>query len=186
MLKGNKVLLRPVMREDIKYFLKWYNDPEVTRYLTMYLPMTEMAEEKWIERLATERLGKDVIFVIEILPYKQRSGKPIGSCGLHDIDHRNQVATAGLALGEKDEWEHGYGTEALKLLIKYGFEELNLHRISSAAFAPNIGSIKMQKKVGFHQEGRVRDRFFTEGEFCDEILFGMLKREYIKLYKKSA
>ena len=53
MLKGEKVLLRPVKRSDISHFLKWFNDPEVIQYLSMYLPMTEMAEEKWIEDLAT-------------------------------------------------------------------------------------------------------------------------------------
>ncbi len=49
MLKGQKVVLRPVKRSDIPNFLKWFNDPEVIQYLTMYLPMTEMAEEKWID-----------------------------------------------------------------------------------------------------------------------------------------
>jgi RimJ/RimL family protein N-acetyltransferase len=120
------------------------------------------------------------------LLYKQLPGKPIGSCGLHNIDHRNQVATAGLAIGEKDYWKRGYGAEACLLLIKYGFEELNLNRISSAAYAENIGSIRMQKKVGFRQEGRGRELRFSEGKFHDEIFFGMLRREYIKLYKKSA
>ena len=83
MLKGKLVQLRPVQRADISYFLQWFNDPEVIQYLGLYLPMTEMAEQKYIEDLGTTRSTTDARFVIESI--NGEKGKPIGSIGLHSV-----------------------------------------------------------------------------------------------------
>jgi RimJ/RimL family protein N-acetyltransferase len=67
MLKGKRVLLRPFRRSDISYFLKWFNDPEVVQYLDMYLPMTEMSEERFIEEVGTTKAMSEVLFVFEAI-----------------------------------------------------------------------------------------------------------------------
>ncbi len=133
MLKGEKVILRPVRRADIEYFLKWFNDPEVIQYLSMYVPMTEMAEEKYIEDLGTTRARTDTPLIIEVI--EGDSTKPVGTIGLHGINNKDHTAMFGIAIGEKDYWNRGYGTEAAHLIIKYGFQQLNLHRISSYAYS---------------------------------------------------
>jgi RimJ/RimL family protein N-acetyltransferase len=175
MLKGKSVLLRPVKRLDISYFLKWFNDPEVLQYLELYLPMTEMSEEKFIEELGTTRAKSDVLFVIEAI--KGVSTKPIGNCSLHEVDSKDHKAIFGMVIGEKDYWSKGYGTEAARLLIDYGFQQLNLHRISSGAIAFNERSIKLHKKVGFREEGRLREAYFKNGRYHDLVLFGILREE---------
>ncbi|HUW45894.1 MAG TPA: GNAT family protein [Dehalococcoidia bacterium] len=176
MLKGKSVLLRPVKKSDISYFLKWFNDPEVIQYLCLYLPMTEMSEEKYIEELGTTRAKSDAPFVIEVI--EGASTKPIGNCGLHKINSKDHNATLGIVIGEKDYWSKGYGTEATRLLINYGFQQLNLHRISSAAFAFNERSIKLHKKVGFREEGRLRQAMFKNGQYHDHVEFGILREEW--------
>ena len=176
MLKGKSVLLRPVKKSDISYFLKWFNDPEVIQYLGMYLPMTEMAEEKYIEELGTIRARSDAAFVIEVI--EGASTKPIGNCGLHRINAKDHNAIFGIAIGEKDYWSKGYGTEAAQLLINYGFQQLNLHRISSSAWAFNERSIKLHKKVGFREEGRLRQAVFKNGQYHDQVEFGILREEW--------
>lgn len=176
MLRGKDVLLRPVRRSDISYFLKWFNDPEVIQYLTMYLPMTEMAEEKYIEELGTTRARTDAPFVIEII--EGDSTKPIGTIGLHGINNKDHNASFGIAIGEKDYWNKGYGTEATRLLIDYGFEQLNLHRISSSALAFNERSIRLHKRIGFREEGRQREYVFKNGKFHDHVVFGILREEW--------
>ena len=176
MLKGKSVLLRPVKRSDISYFLKWFNDPEVIQYLGMYLPMTEMAEEKFIEELGTTRAKSDALFVIEVI--EGASTKPIGNCGLHGINSKDNHATFGIVIGEKDYWSKSYGTEAARLLINYGFQQLNLHRISSTAVAFNERSIRFHKKVGFREEGRVRETIFKNGQYHDLVQFGILREEW--------
>jgi RimJ/RimL family protein N-acetyltransferase len=175
MLKGKNVLLRPVRRTDISYFLKWFNDPEVIQYLTMYLPMTEMGEEKWIEELAN-RAGSTVNFAIEAIG--ESANQPIGSIGLHNINPKDQAAHFGIVIGEKDYWSKGHGSEATRLLIEYGFKQLNLHRISSSVFAFNERSIRMHKKVGFKEEGRLRQADFKNGHFHDRVMFGLLRDEW--------
>ena len=176
MLKGNRVLLRPVRRSDITYFLRWFNDPEVTQYLAMYLPMTEMAEEKWMENLANETIGTGVHFVIEATG--NESNKAIGSMGLNGISPKDHNATFGIAIGEKDYWSKGYGTEAAQLIIRYGFEQLNLHRISSSAFSFNERSLRLHRKVGFQEKGRQREAVFKKGQYHDLVVFGLLREEW--------
>ena len=176
MLRGKSVLLRPVKRSDISYFLKWFNDPEVIQYLELYLPMTEMSEEKFIEELGTTRAKSDVILVIEAVG--ANSTRPIGNCGLHDINSKDHKAIFGIVIGEKDHWNKTYGTEAAQLLINYGFQQLNLHRISSSAFSFNERSIKLHKKLGFHEEGRLRQAMFKNGQYHDLVLFGILREEW--------
>jgi len=176
MLKSKNVILRPVKRSDISYFLKWFNDPEVVQYLGLYLPMTEMGEEKFIEELGTTRARSDVILVIEAI--EGDSAKPIGNCGLHGINAKDHNALFGITIGEKEYWSKGYGTEAARLIINYGFQQLNLHRISSYAFAFNERSIKLHKKVGFREEGRLRQAMFKNGQYHDEVQFGILREEW--------
>jgi RimJ/RimL family protein N-acetyltransferase len=176
MLKGKNVLLRPIKRSDISYFLKWFNDPEVVQYLEMYLPMTEMSEEKFIEELSTTRTRSDVILVIEVI--EGDSAKPIGNCGLHQINSKNRNAIFGIVIGEKDYWSRSYGTEAARLLINYGFQQLNLHRISSYAFAFNERSIRLHRKIGFREEGRLRQATFKDGQYHDHVQFGILREEW--------
>ena len=176
MLKGKNVILRPVKRSDISYFLEWFNDPEVIQYLGMYLPMTEMSEEKFIEELGTTRARSDALFVIEVI--EGNSTKPIGNCGLHGINSKDNHATFGIVIGEKDYWSKSYGTEAARLLVNYGFQQLNLHRISSSAIAYNERSIKLHMKVGFREEGRVRQRMFKNGQYHDLVQFGILREEW--------
>ncbi|MFH1575749.1 MAG: GNAT family protein [Candidatus Nealsonbacteria bacterium] len=178
MLKGKKVLLRPVRKSDVSLFLKWFNDQEVTQYLLMYLPITEIDEEKWIEKLSTERAGADVIFVIEAITGADKETVPIGTCGLQNIRPKDRDADLGIAIGEKDYWEKGYGTETMALLIKYGFEQLNLHRISSRAIEFNERSRNLHKKLGFRQEGRFRKAMFRNNRYWDHILFGLLRKEW--------
>lgn len=177
MLKGKKVLLRPIKRSDISFFLKWFNDPEIIQYLTRYLPMTEMAEEKWIEELATKPQS-EVVFIIEVI--EDGSNKPIGNCGLHRIHPKDHTAEIGIVIGEKDYWGKGYGTEATQLLIEYGFKQLNLHRVSSWVIEFNKRSIKLCEKLGFQKEGVLRKAIFKNGQFWDKILFGLLKEEWQK------
>ena len=176
MLKGKLVVLRPVQRSDITYFLLWFNDPEVTQYLGMYLPMTEMAEQKFIEDLGTSRALTDAIFVIEAIDGEK--SKPIGSLGINGINSKDHNATFGIALGDKQYWSKGYGTEAAGLIIRYGFEQLNLHRISSSAWSFNERSIKMHRKAGFKEEGRRREAVYKNGVYHDEVLFGLLRQEW--------
>ncbi len=183
MLKGDKVIIRPVKRSDIEYFLKWFNDPEVIQYLGLYVPMTEMAEEKFIEDLGSAAAGTRVMFVIETVV--DTDNKPIGSIGLSNIHPKDYHAVFGIAIGEKDYWSRGYGTEATRLIIHYGFEQLNLHRITSSAISFNERSLRLHLRVGFKEEGRQREANFKNGEYHDLVMFGLLRKEWQEMKNTS-
>jgi len=178
MIKGKLVQLRPVQRSDISYFLQWFNDPDVTQYLLIYLPMTEMAEQKFIEEIGTTRAATSSFFVIEVEDAEKT--KAIGTISLNGINAKDHNATFGIAIGDKKYWSKGYGTEAAGLIIKYGFEQLNLHRINSGALSFNDRSIRMHLKLGFREEGRRREIIFRNGAYCDEVMFGLLREEWKK------
>lgn len=177
LLKSEKVFLRTVEKDDLSLVLRWFNDAEVIQYLQMYLPMTRVAEEKWLERVGLSETN--IVFVIEV---KTEEGglKPIGTCGLHDIKWKDRQATIGIAIGEKDFWDGGFGTEAVKLLVEYAFFQLNLNRINSSVYDFNKRSLAMQKKVGFSIEGRRRQAIFKNGAYDDEIVLGLLRTEFKK------
>lgn len=175
MLRGKKIDLRPVARADIKYFLKWYNDPELIRYLSMYLPMNEICEEKWIEAIANSK--NSVFFVIEAVD-NRRQKKPIGSCSITNIDWKDRCGEFGIAIGETNYWNDGYGTEAGRLLRDYGFLQLNLHCISSAVYEFNGRSRAMHEKLGFREEGCRLKIIYKDGQYWDKILFGLLREEW--------
>ena len=183
MLKGKRILLRAIMRSDLKKILEWFNDAEVIQYLSMYLPMTEKGEEKWLEDISTTRKNSDVVFMMEVVEGKKVT--PIGTCGLHRINWKDRDAEFGIAIGEKKFWNNGYGTEAAKLLVDYGFSQLNLHRISSGAYGFNERSIKMHLKLVFKKEGVVREGIYKNGKYQDKVLFGLLRKEWEERKKKK-
>jgi len=178
MLIGKTVRLRPERRSDKEYFLKWSNDPEVIHFDVEYLPLTEMEQEKWwTQPSATD--GSNAHFIMEAIDVAPP--KPIGHLGLHVINHKNRCASAGIVIGEKAYWGKGYGTEAVRLLLRYGFEELNLHRIYAEVWSFNERSLRTCLKLGFREEGRRREAVFKNGVYYDEVVFGLLKKEWLKL-----
>jgi RimJ/RimL family protein N-acetyltransferase len=176
MLKGNKVQLEPVKREYIESYLKWLNDPEIIQYLSIFIPLTRMMEEDWIDNLKNR---KDTLVFAIITSEENDKKKLIGNCGLHDIDWKNRHCAVGIMIGEKEYHGKGYGTEAMELLIKYGFEEVNLNRIQLHVYDFNIRAIKSYTKIGFVEEGRMRQAMFKKGEYHDMVLMSILHEEWL-------
>ena len=177
MLKGERITLGPVKREYIDAYLKWFNDPEITQYLSMFRPMTRMMEEDWIENLKK----RDDTIAFAILIHDANSGeKLIGNCGLHAIDWKNRVAEVGITIGENENQSKGYGTEAMLLLLDYGFNTVNLNRIQLRVYEFNSRAISSYNKIGFVKEGLMRQAIFINGEYHDIIFMSILKEEWIK------
>jgi RimJ/RimL family protein N-acetyltransferase len=177
MLKGNNVLLGPVKREYIESYLKWFNDPEITQYLTIFRPLTRMMEEDWIENLKNR---KDTIAFAIIIRDGTGVEKLIGNCGLHEIDWKNRVGEVGIIIGEKEYQGKGYGTEAMELLLEYGFKTVNLNRIQLRVYEFNSRAIGSYNKIGFVEEGRMRQVMFIKGEYHDAIFMSILQEEWLK------
>ncbi|SKC82182.1 GNAT family N-acetyltransferase [Maledivibacter halophilus] len=171
---GQKVRLREYRKEDIEKAQKYMNDPEMRRLLHPGIPYlyTFEDEEKWFNELSA---NKDVYnFAIETIKDK----KYIGGCGLNKIDWKNSVAVVGIFIGDKEYWGKGYGTDAMKILIKFVFEQMNINKIKLNVFSFNQRAIKSYEKCGFRKEGILRQEIYRDGRYYDDIIMGILREEY--------
>jgi RimJ/RimL family protein N-acetyltransferase len=174
MTEGKTVRLRPVEREDLPRFVRWFADPDVRRFLLINIPFSLAQEERWFENLL-DRLedGDDLLLAIETL-----EGVHIGNVGLHRIDWRNRNAELGIAIGEKGYWGQGYGTDAVRTMLALAFQEINLHRVWLRVDADNARGIRCYEKAGFRHEGTFRQVTFREGAYHDQHVMGILRGEF--------
>jgi len=179
-LKGKKVILRPLSLKDAPRFCKWLNDREMTKFLSVYdAPPPGLKEEKeWIQE--AQRTKKDLRLAIDTI-----DGVHIGTTSLRGIDNPSKRAEFGITIGDKKYWGQGYGTEACKLIVDYGFKKLKLHRIHLTCIVYNIRGKKSYEKVGFKVEGRMREHILRDNAWHDEIHMGLLRSEWQKKKLRS-
>jgi RimJ/RimL family protein N-acetyltransferase len=178
MIIGNGVRFRGIERADLPSFVKWLNDPEVRRGLTLRMPLSLAEEEEWFAGIL-KGSPYERPMALEIQPdAKKDQWVFVGGCGLIDIDWQNRLAEMGIHIGEKKYWNKGFGTKAMQLLLKHGFETLNLHRLWLRVFESNQSAIRSYEKVGFKLEGKFREAQFIEGKFEDVIIMSMLLSEW--------
>lgn len=174
-IRAERIYLRPAERADLPTFVRWFADGEVTRYLMIRAPFSQAMEEKWFDQ-SIERQGKtDYHFVVCLLA----DGRPIGTVGLHKLDLENGSAEFGITIGEKGEWDKGYGTEALRAISDFGFGALRLERIELEVYAPNARARRSYEKAGFVEEGSLRRAHFLEGEHVDVVIMSQLRDEWL-------
>ncbi|MBW3623362.1 MAG: GNAT family N-acetyltransferase [Armatimonadetes bacterium] len=172
-LIGEKVALGPRRRDLLPIYLRWINDYEVTRTLSSQLrPMTMEEEEKWWEQTQTET--RKAAFTI----YERETLRPIGNTDLFDIDHFHRTAVFGLMIGEKDCWGKGYGTEATRLMLEYGFTGQGLHNILLEVYSCNERAIRAYTRAGFREIGRRREAIRLLNRPYDIVLMDCLSTEF--------
>lgn len=171
---GEKVKLREYRKEDIKKVQGYINDPELKGLLQNGIPFPYTLEDeyKWFENISAT---KDTYsFAIESLDEHNY----IGGCGINNIDWKNSIAVVGIFIGDKNYWGNGYGTDAMKVLIKFIFEEMNINKIKLNVFSFNERAVKSYEKCGFKVEGVLRQEIFRKGKYYDDIVMGLLREEY--------
>ncbi len=172
--EGELVRLAPISRENLPAFTRWFRDYEVQRFLApgVLVPITDEAEEEWYEQAS--RPGESYHFSIRTLA----DDELIGNCGLIGIDHKNGGASLGLYIGEKEQWDKGFGTDATRLILRFAFNELNLHRVQLQVYEYNPRAVRVYEKVGFVHEGVRRQALFREGQYHDVRLMAILRDEW--------
>jgi RimJ/RimL family protein N-acetyltransferase len=175
-LEGRITNLRPFSKKDAPTIIRWINDPVIRDFIISYLPQNEKQEEEWIEKGSTE---KNIVLCIET-----KSGIPIGSMGIHNIDWVSRRATTGALIGEKEYWGKGYGTDAKMQLLNYAFNVLNLHKICSGVIAYNKRSLHYSLHCGYKIEGRRRKHHFKNGKYWTLIELGLFKEEWFPIWNR--
>jgi RimJ/RimL family protein N-acetyltransferase len=170
--EGRLVRLRAREMEDVPHAHRWVNNPAVTRNILVRYPSSQEQQRRWFEDRPPAAFAV-AAFIIETL-----SGKAIGDCNLHSYGPEMRQAGLGILIGEEDHWGAGYGTDAMRLLCRFGFEMMNLHRIELDVFDDNPRAIRCYEKVGFQHEGRRREADYRYGRYRDVLMMGLLRSEF--------
>ena len=167
-LEGERLYLRGVTPEDVTdAYVRWMNDPEVTRYLeSRFFPHSKEGIRSFVESLQGDR---DNAFFAIVL---KEGDRHIGNIKLGPINWLHRLGEIGLMIGEKDTWGKGYAAEAIRLISDYAFRHLNLHKVTAGCYGSNQGSARAFERAGFKVEGLRPQHFFCEGEYVDFILLG--------------
>lgn len=173
--RGERIDLRPIEPTDEPLLRRWVNDPAIRCWLNSTGPVNQVRELEWIQSL-----GRDKEHVVLGIVARAED-RLIGTVGLDRIDPIARRATLGISIGERTYHNRGYGTEAVGLALRWGFEELNLRRIELQVLATNIRAIRCYQKAGFVLEGCRRDHFYRGGQYVDEYLFALLRDEWAAL-----
>ncbi|MBA4180397.1 MAG: RimJ/RimL family protein N-acetyltransferase [Anaerolinea sp.] len=170
--EGRLVRLRTREPEDEPLLYQWFNDPEVTEHLSLRYPLSHAQEKQFIESASS--IGYNYAsFGVETIA----EGRLIGGVGLEHVSPENRSAVLGIAIGDKAFWNGGYGTDAMRVLSRFGFAMMNLHRIELEVYADNERAIHVYEKVGFQLEGTRREAVFKFGRYQDVLIMGLLEGE---------
>lgn len=177
-LIGERIYLSPRNTEDVEKFTEWLNDFETTDYIgRSHQTVTLDGEKKYLEETIKE---ESVFAIVDIKEHKL-----IGNIGLHQLDHVNRTATLGIFIGDKEYRSQGYGTEAIRLILDYGFNYLNLKNIKLDLMEFNQRALKCYQKCGFKECGRRRKCRFINGKYYDSIEMDILAEEFKGSYIKN-
>lgn len=172
-LEGKRVLLRRHERADYDLYAKWYGDPEVWR-LTSWA--SEPLSSGAVRRLFEDRELSTTEDSFAILPLNE--SQPIGIISLMNVSKANESAELSIIVGAAEDRGRGYGSDAIRTILRYGFEQLGLHRIGLSVFVFNGAAISAYRKLGFNEEGRLRAAIKRDGSHHDALLMSVLEPEW--------
>jgi RimJ/RimL family protein N-acetyltransferase len=169
---GDYCYLSPINIADAEKYTEWLNDLEIAKNLIVSdQQINVMKEEEILNDMI--RRGAQIFAIIDI-----EKDTMIGNCSLFKIDHSDRKAELGIFIGDKTYWDKGYGTEAMRLLLDYGFNILNLHNILLNVHSFNKRALRAYEKVGFKLIGRRRESFIIAGKKYDEIFMDILDDDF--------
>jgi RimJ/RimL family protein N-acetyltransferase len=168
---GENVKLAAVREEDIDIMMKWGEDAEYLRNVD-----TDLALPKTKDQWVSEGSGgsNSVYFRLRTI----ENDRLIGFAAIHGIEWNNRAGLLAIGIGQSADRNKGYGTDALRLILRYAFHELNLDRVGLDVIEYNKGGIRAYEKVGFQLEGRKRSMVYRDGERYDVLLMGILRSEW--------
>lgn len=174
-ITGDRIYLRTITISDVnKNYLQWMNDKEIVKYLESRF--TNYSMEDLIDYVIKTTSNSDILFLAII---SKEENKHIGNIKLGPINRMHLFANMGIIIGEKNYWGKGYATEAIKIVVDYAFNKLNLHKITAGVYVENTRSKKVFLKAGFKKEGILKKHYFYNGKYIDAIILGVINERFI-------
>lgn len=178
-LIGERIYLSPLNVEDAEKYVEWFCDFKTADGIAKSgKMMTVEAEKEWLENSIK---NNDMNFAIVNLENEEL----IGTCGFNSIDHQDRTGIVGIFIGEEKYRSNGYGTEALRILLDYGFNYLNLNNIMLTVKSFNERAINCYKKVGFKEFGKRRESYYLNGKYYDDVYMDILSKEFVGNHIKN-
>jgi RimJ/RimL family protein N-acetyltransferase len=174
MLRGENVVLRGIIRDDLPRLCQFNNDLAVELAGGGDPPMPQSLERLQAEfDQSAAKGGRDgAMFAIEV------NGVLIGQCGLRDFDEAHRTCELGITIGDKDYWGRGYGRDAVRVLVDHAFRHRNMRKVFLRVWGNNERGIRSYRAAGFVEEGRLRQHVWSAGEYVDLVLMGVLRDEW--------
>ncbi|MGH4139514.1 GNAT family N-acetyltransferase [Clostridium sp.] len=174
LLVGEQIKLTSINEKDILELQKWHNDVAFMRYYDIVSAIPKSIED--VQELISEVRKSNTAYIFAVKNFKQ--DELIGVTGFEDISWNNGTAIIYIGIGVEKHRGKGYGKEALKLTMEFGFEELNFHKIQLTVLQYNEPAIKLYEKLGFKREGVYREFIHRDGIRYDMYLYGILRSEW--------
>jgi RimJ/RimL family protein N-acetyltransferase len=179
LIQGERVFLRPFENGDAELYYRWRADADVAELAGLPLPMS-LAQ---IEQRIAEKQGEgQYAYVICLLA----DARPIGEALLFELDRLNGSAELGIFIGDKDAWGKGYGTDAVRALVAFGFEALRLERVWLEVWTENERARRAYEKAGFIHEGTLRHDRYEGGRFTDGHVMSIVRDEWLAHERQRA
>ncbi|MCD6385677.1 GNAT family N-acetyltransferase [Candidatus Sumerlaeota bacterium] len=178
-INGKKIFLRPVELEDAEFLAFCLNSPDIRPTFFTNFPTNASRQTELIRNLY-----KDSREYVPFIICEKKQGQAVGITAFHRMDLVSRTAIYSIIIPEKKNWDKGYGTEATRLMVAYGFDVLNLNRIQLHVSALNTRGIKVYENVGFVKEGLLRQAMYHNDEYCDFYVMAILRQEYYQRKEK--
>lgn len=178
MLQGAITRLRPVQIADIRLLRQWESDPHIAHWLTTTattLDARESIEQEYDRLVKMPRIK--LLAILEQRDDAEGSPSVVGFLRLHDIDPIDRKAIVRLFIAP-DQQNKGYGTDALRTIIRFSFQELGLHRLGLVVRADHALALAVYERLGFIHEGREREAAWSAGQWVDLLHMGLLVDEW--------
>ena len=173
MLKGKYVGLRAIEESDLSQLLLWRNQPNYRRFFREYRELSQTNQRNWFDSKVLNDKSTEMFSIVDI-----NTGELLGACGLCYIDWINRNADFSIYIGKDDLYiDERYAIEAAQIMMKYGFEELNLHRLWSEIYSFDEAKKVMFDRLGFKLEGVHKETHWTEGRWCDSLFYGYVMHD---------
>jgi len=174
---ASPVRLRPLGEEDVDHILTWVNDPEITGNIAAFSGRAFTRDDELAYVRRTLASTGDVVFSIE----EAATGRYLGQTGIHQIHDRSKVGRLACIVAARADMGRGFGTGAIRLVLDHAFGPLGLHKVWLMVFSHNERGRRIYGRLGFLEEGVLREEYFHQAGWHDMIRMSMLDREWAAL-----
>ncbi|HBO44791.1 MAG TPA: hypothetical protein DD670_12850 [Planctomycetaceae bacterium] len=170
MLRSERVYLRRLERTDLERTWTWMHRPDIYEKIGVQVPFSTSQQSVWFENM--ERTENKLVFAVCLC----ENDEHVGNVSLDMIDQRHRNARLSVFIADPAQRGHGIGSEALRLLVKYAFDFLNLHKVWCKANAADQRVLQFYERAGFRKEGTLVEHEFHEGKYIDKCVFGIIRQ----------